>query len=160
MPSWHSGKRPFPECQDRALGGVLKKYASLVCWIVAHVYMSRIHDRCPWLFHDDKPHRFDGSFLVPINTINTKKHTTECLQPTVPRIIFSRYNQYNKEQGCNVDQFIFLLQPIHYGRDNIPRVSLASPSAKNRALGKENLPRVLHSGKRGFPECRRDPGTR
>ena len=26
-------------------------------------------------------------------------------------------------------------------------MSLASPSAKNRALGKENLPRVLHSGK-------------
>ena len=25
-------------------------------------------------------------------------------------------------------------------------MSLASPSAKNRALGKENLPRVLHSG--------------
>ena len=35
----------------------------------------------------------------------------------------------------------------HYGRDKIPRVLLASPSAKNRVLGKENLPRVLHSGK-------------
>jgi hypothetical protein len=35
---------------------------------------------------------------------------------------------------------------IHYGRGKIPRVSLASPSAKNRALGKENLPQVLHSG--------------
>ena len=35
----------------------------------------------------------------------------------------------------------------HYGRDKIPRVSLASPSAKNRTLGKEDLPRVLHSGK-------------
>ena len=35
----------------------------------------------------------------------------------------------------------------HYGRGKIPRVSQASPSAKNRALGKANLPRVLHSGK-------------
>ena len=34
----------------------------------------------------------------------------------------------------------------HYRRGKIPRVSLASPSAKNQALGKENLPRVLHSG--------------
>jgi hypothetical protein len=45
-------------------------------------------------------------------------------------------------------------------RSKVPRVSLASPSAKNRALGEENLPRVLHSGKRGFPECRRVHGTR
>ena len=35
----------------------------------------------------------------------------------------------------------------HYGRGKIPRVSQASPSAKNRAFGKANLPRVLHSGK-------------
>ena len=35
----------------------------------------------------------------------------------------------------------------HYGRGTIPRVSQASPSAKNWALGKANLPRVLHSGK-------------
>jgi hypothetical protein len=34
-----------------------------------------------------------------------------------------------------------------YGRDKISRVSQASPNAKNRALGKANLPRVLHSGK-------------
>jgi hypothetical protein len=38
-------------------------------------------------------------------------------------------------------------EPRHYGRNKIPRVSFASPSAKNRALGKENPPRVLHSGK-------------
>ena len=35
----------------------------------------------------------------------------------------------------------------HYGRGKILRVSQASPSAKNRALSKANLPRVLHSGK-------------
>ena len=35
----------------------------------------------------------------------------------------------------------------HYGRGKILRLSLAFPSAKNRALGKENLSRVLHSGK-------------
>jgi hypothetical protein len=42
----------------------------------------------------------------------------------------------------------------HYGRSKIPRVSNTSPSAKNRALGEATLPRVLHSGERGFPECR------
>jgi hypothetical protein len=52
------------------------------------------------------------------------------------------------------------LYPKHYGRIEIPRVSQASPSAKNRALGEASLPRVLHSGKRGFPECRSLPGTR
>jgi hypothetical protein len=36
----------------------------------------------------------------------------------------------------------------HYGRSKIPRVPRASPSAKNRALGEDNLPRVLHSGKK------------
>jgi hypothetical protein len=35
----------------------------------------------------------------------------------------------------------------HYRRGKISRVSQASPSAKNRALGEVNLPRVLHSGK-------------
>jgi hypothetical protein len=47
----------------------------------------------------------------------------------------------------------------------IPRVSKASPRAKNRTLGQASLPRVLLSGKnctrgRGFPECRSLPGTR
>ena len=37
--------------------------------------------------------------------------------------------------------------PSNYGRGKIPWVSQTSPSAKNRALGKANLPRVLHSGK-------------
>jgi hypothetical protein len=36
----------------------------------------------------------------------------------------------------------------HYGRMDISRVSIASLSAKNRALGEEPLPRVLHSGKK------------
>jgi len=35
----------------------------------------------------------------------------------------------------------------HCGRIKISRVSQASPSAKNRALGEVNLPRVLYSGK-------------
>jgi hypothetical protein len=48
----------------------------------------------------------------------------------------------------------------HYERSKIPRVSHASPSAKNRALEEVNLPRVLHSGKQGFPECRKVYGTR
>jgi auxin responsive GH3 family protein len=39
------------------------------------------------------------------------------------------------------------LSRYHYGRSNIPRVSRTSPSAKNRALREDNLPRVLHSGK-------------
>jgi hypothetical protein len=47
----------------------------------------------------------------------------------------------------------------HYGRTVIPRVPGTSPSAKNRALGEANLPRVLHSGKRAFPECREGHGT-
>jgi hypothetical protein len=37
---------------------------------------------------------------------------------------------------------------VHYGRMDISRVSSASPSVKNRALGEEHLPRVLHSGKK------------
>ena len=49
---------------------------------------------------------------------------------------------------CNLF-LVHLLQTnlFHYGRGKILRVSLASLSAKNWALGKENLPRVLHSGK-------------
>ena len=48
---------------------------------------------------------------------------------------------------------------MHYGRGKIPRVLLASPSAKNRALEKENLSRVLHSvknctrGREAFPSA-------
>jgi hypothetical protein len=36
---------------------------------------------------------------------------------------------------------------VHYGRSNLCRVPRTSPRAKNRALGEDNLPRVLHSGK-------------
>ena len=42
---------------------------------------------------------------------------------------------------------IVKLSTSHYGRGKIPRVSQASSSAKNRARGKANLSRVLHSGK-------------
>ena len=46
-----------------------------------------------------------------------------------------------------VSKLHMVYEDTHYGRGKIPRVSQASPSAKNRALGKANLPRVLHSGK-------------
>jgi hypothetical protein len=46
------------------------------------------------------------------------------------------------------------LMKLHYGTTEIPRVPNSSPSAKNRALGEE-----MHSGKRGFPECRQTHGT-
>jgi hypothetical protein len=42
----------------------------------------------------------------------------------------------------------------HYGRGNLSRVPRSSPSAKNRALGEDNLlEEELHSGKMAFPEC-------
>jgi hypothetical protein len=48
----------------------------------------------------------------------------------------------------------------HYKRTEIPRVPHSSLSAKNRALGEANLPRVLHLEKRAFPECREAHDTR
>jgi hypothetical protein len=45
--------------------------------------------------------------------------------------------------------FLVAAVTIHYGRSKLSRVPHTSPSAKNRALGEANLPRVLHSGKTG-----------
>jgi len=45
-----------------------------------------------------------------------------------------------------VEALIFV-RTSHYGRTEIFRVSQASPSAKNWALGEDDLSRVLHSGK-------------
>ena len=52
-----------------------------------------------------------------------------------------------QQHACPSRSTEFIDSALHYGRGKIPRVSLAFPSAKNRSLAKENLLRVLHSGK-------------
>jgi hypothetical protein len=57
--------------------------------------------------------------------------------------VICKPREFKKEEG-----YISSIFTLHYGRMDISRVSIASPSAKNRALGEDTLRRVLHSGKK------------
>ena len=78
---------------------------------------------------------FYGHFLAP-SRVSCTKINSVMIHHTIS---YDGVRTYNGIVGA-------VRSVRHYGRDKISRVSLASPSAKNRALGKENLPRVLHSG--------------
>lgn len=81
------------------------------------IRLSRVLDNCAWIHvvigvHGCSMRTTPADFLTDLSSPQlTRKNTTECLRPTAPLIYFSWYNQCNKELGCSVDQFTFLLEP-------------------------------------------------
>jgi hypothetical protein len=72
-----------------------------------------------------------------VNSLAASSQSSRRLQ------VICKPREFKKEEG-----YISSIFTLHYGRMDISRVSIASPSAKNRALGEDPLPRVLHSGKK------------